>query len=68
MAGEWVAYNPNRNDKHLGSFRINLNTGKWADFAVSDAKGNNLAGLAVYIFGISYKEAYNILRQRGLEQ
>lgn len=67
MAGEWVAFNPNRHDRHLGSFRVNLSTGKWADFAVSDAKGNNLASLAMYLFNISYKEAYHILKQRGLE-
>lgn len=67
MAGEWVAYNPNRNDKHLGSFRINLNSGKWADFAVQDARGNNLSSLAMYLFGIDCKSAHDILRQRGIE-
>ena len=67
-ANDWVAYNPNRADRHLGSFRVNLENGKWADFAVQDAKGNSLASLAVYVFGISPKEAYDILRSRGLGQ
>jgi hypothetical protein len=30
---EWVARNPTRNDKRLGSFKINLQTGQWSDFA-----------------------------------
>ena len=33
---ELVALNPHRDDKHLGSFRFNVNTGQWADFALTD--------------------------------
>lgn len=33
---EWVARNPNRVDNKLGSFSINLATGKWSDFAADD--------------------------------
>jgi hypothetical protein len=33
---EWVARNPNRADNKLGSFSINLTTGKWSDFAADD--------------------------------
>ncbi len=33
---EWVALNPRRNDSHLGSFKVNLRTGRWADFATGD--------------------------------
>jgi hypothetical protein len=33
---EWVAINPARTDNKLGSFSINLATGKWADFAAGD--------------------------------
>lgn len=33
---EWVARNPNRADNSLGSFSINLQTGKWSDFAADD--------------------------------
>lgn len=35
---EYDALNPTRVDRTLGSFRVNIQTGKWADFA-SDAKG-----------------------------
>jgi hypothetical protein len=45
---EWVAKNPLRNDQNLGSFKVNLSTGKWADFA-SDAKGGDLISLVAYI-------------------
>jgi hypothetical protein len=37
---EYVALNPTRADRHLGSFRINLKTGRWADFATSDRGGD----------------------------
>ncbi|PPD29304.1 MAG: hypothetical protein CTY20_06870 [Hyphomicrobium sp.] len=47
---EWVALNPTRNDRHLGSFRINLSSGKWADFATGDA-GGDLISLAAYLTG-----------------
>lgn len=33
---EWVARNPARADNSLGSFSINLENGKWADFAADD--------------------------------
>src|SRR6185312_16801737 len=33
---EWVARNPRRTDRRPGSFKVNLSTGKWADFATGD--------------------------------
>ena len=45
---EWVARNPLRSDKRAGSFRINLTTGKWADFATDD-RGGDLVSLAAYL-------------------
>lgn len=47
---EWVARNPTRDDGKPGSFRINLTTGKWADFAVPDARGGDAISLAAYLF------------------
>ena len=47
---EWVARNPTRDDGKPGSFRINLATGKWADFAVPDARGGDAISLAAYLF------------------
>ena len=37
---EFVALNPTRADRKKGSFRINIRTGKWADFATSDQGGD----------------------------
>lgn len=53
---EWVARNPTRPDRRPGSFRINLTTGRWADFATGD-KGGDAISLAAYIFGLTQKEA-----------
>ncbi len=53
---EFVALNPTRADRHLGSFRINLDTGRWADFATGDA-GGDLVGLTAYVFGIGQVDA-----------
>ncbi len=53
---EYVALNPTRPDKNLGSFRINVFTGKWADFATGD-KGGDFISLFGYVKGISQTEA-----------
>jgi hypothetical protein len=53
---EWIARNPTRGDHHLGSFKINLRTGRWADFA-ADASGGDLISLAAYLFKLSQKDA-----------
>jgi hypothetical protein len=45
---EYVALNPLRADKSLGSFRINLDTGHWADFATND-RGRDLISLTAYL-------------------
>ena len=46
---EYVALNPTRNDRALGSFKINWQTGEWSDFADSNAKGRDLISLFAYI-------------------
>ena len=46
---EFVARNPIRHDKNAGSFRVNLVTGKWADFAQADARGGDPISLAAYL-------------------
>src|SRR4051794_6834835 len=53
---EYVALNPCRADHHLGSFRINLATGRWADFATGD-RGGDPVSLAAYLAGIGQAEA-----------
>ena len=53
---EWVARNPKRSDRHLGSFKINLKTGQWADFATGD-KGGDVISLAAYLHGLTQSGA-----------
>lgn len=53
---EWVARNPLRPDRRLGSFKVNLATGKWADFATGDA-GGDLVSLAAFVAGLPQREA-----------
>ena len=53
---EYVALNPHRADPHLGSFRINLRTGRWADFATGD-KGGDAIALVAFLEGCSQVEA-----------
>jgi hypothetical protein len=53
---EWIARNPRRNDRRPGSFRINLSTGKWSDFATGDAGGDPVS-LAAFLGGIGQAEA-----------
>jgi hypothetical protein len=53
---EYVALNPRRVDRHLGSFRANLKTGRWADFATGD-KGGDIISLVAYVKNISQYEA-----------
>jgi hypothetical protein len=57
---EWVARNPRRADRHPGSFLVNLNNGKWADFAVGD-KGGDPVSLAAYLFETSQVDAAHTL-------
>ncbi len=53
---EWVARNPRRPDKTLGSFKVNLVKGFWADFASGD-KGGDLISLVALIQGLSQRDA-----------
>jgi hypothetical protein len=52
---EYVARNPNRHDRRPGSFKINLDAGRWADFATGDRGGDPVA-LAAYLAGCSQIE------------
>jgi hypothetical protein len=53
---EYVALNPTRPDRHLGSFRINMRTGRWADFATGD-RGGDVVSLAAYLSHLKQSEA-----------
>ena len=53
---EWVARNPRRADREPGSFSVNLETGRWADFAC-DARGGDPISLAAYLGRVGQGEA-----------
>ena len=53
---EYVALNPTRHDRHLGSFRINMRTGRWADFATGD-RGGDIVSLAAYLSHLRQSDA-----------
>src|ERR1700674_1724109 len=53
---EWTSVNPTRGDRRRGSFRINLETGLWSDFATGD-KGGDMIALGAYLHGISQGES-----------
>jgi hypothetical protein len=53
---EWVALNPTRADNRKGSFKVNVQTGRWSDFATGDA-GGDLIALAAYLFHLDQAEA-----------
>lgn len=53
---EWVALNPTRSDSKKGSFKVNLKSGKWGDFATGD-RGGDLISLAAYIYHLDQGEA-----------
>lgn len=57
---EFVACNPTRADRRPGSFRINLRTGRWADFATGD-RGGDLISLLAYVRGIRQVEVCKAL-------
>lgn len=53
---EYVARNPLRHDRRLGSFKVNVSTGRWADFATGDG-GGDLVSLAAFVSGLPQREA-----------
>lgn len=53
---EYEARNPRRADRRVGSFRVNMRTGRWADFATGD-RGGDPVSLAAFLFGLSQIEA-----------
>jgi len=53
---EFVCLNPTRADAKLGSFSINLDTGRWSDFSSGD-KGGDLVALVAYLDGLSQGDA-----------
>lgn len=63
---EYKPLNPRRADNKSGSFSINTNTGVWADFADSEAKGQDVISLVAYVTnkpqGEAFKELSDLLK------
>ena len=53
---EWIARNPTRVDHRPGSFKVNLVTGRWCDFATGDS-GGDIVSLAAFLFNLSQVES-----------
>ena len=53
---EYTAKNPTRADNHAGSFKINIETGAYCDFATGD-KGADLIDLYGYLHGVNNIDA-----------
>lgn len=66
-SGEYVGRNPTRNDRHPGSFKVNLRSGVWSDFATGDAGGDPVS-LFAYLNRLNQLEAgRSLARELGLE-
>ncbi len=64
---EYVARTPRRADKRAGSFKINLRSGKWCDFATGDA-GGDVVSLAAFLSGTGQVDAAkNLAAMLGVE-
>ncbi len=60
---EWIARNPTRDDQHAGSFNINLDTGRWLDFATGDS-GGDLISLYAYLNRLNQGQAARALAEQ----
>lgn len=64
---EYVGRNPRRDDRSLGSFKVSLATGRWADFATGD-RGGDPVSLTAYLHGLGQAEAAKrLVSMLGLE-
>jgi hypothetical protein len=57
LGHEYVALNPTRNDRRPGSFKINIRTGRWCDFATGD-RGGDPVSLFAYVGNCSQGESH----------
>lgn len=47
---QYIVRNPRRNDKRAGSFKINISTGAWKDYACNGVGGKDPISLYAYLF------------------
>lgn len=59
---EYIARNPTRADRALGSFKVNLHTGRWADFATGDG-GGDIISLVAYVGNTGQLEAARLVQE-----
>ncbi len=59
---EYIARNPTRADRRLGSFKVNMHTGRWADFATGDA-GGDIISLIAYVQRIGQADAARLVQE-----
>jgi hypothetical protein len=64
---EYVALNPRRPDHHLGSFKVNLRSGRWADFATNDRGGDPVSLIAYTESCSQVAAAKKLARMLGLD-
>jgi len=64
----WESRNPTRNDQNPGSFKINLITGQWYDFATGEG-GQHIISLGKYLHGERslYDTAEHVAHMIGLK-
>lgn len=60
---EYVARNPLRSDRKKGSFKINIRTGRWSDFATGD-RGGDPVSLYAYLNGCDQITALYYLAEK----
>ena len=63
---EYIVRNPTRADDQPGSFKVNVISGRWADFA-TDARGGDVVSLVAYLSGCDQATAArNLARHLGV--
>lgn len=62
--GQWVCCNPLRNDAHKGSFKINLTTGAFNDYADDEMVGRDAVTLYARLNGLSNFEAAKTILEK----
>ena len=57
-----------RNDRKLGSFKVNLQSGAWGDFSIGEY-GGDLVSLAAYLHtsGDQRQAAINVAEMLGID-
>ncbi len=61
QGNEYLLHNPHRQDGSLGSFKFNIESGLWADFAADGASGSDIISLVAYLHAIEPHEAARLI-------